>query len=362
MADFNEEQLKRISFHLLTFKNPRARQHVLLHRIKISDFFRLEPGELAQSGLFPEEVKAVRERNWAAAEKEAALLRKNSIEIIFANDEDFPPGLCEIYDPPDLIYFIGDRGLLRRNKLAVVGSRRGSAYGQSALNRLLPDVVRAGVVVVSGMAFGIDSMAHRLALREKGGTIGVNAGGLLHLNPPGNSTLIRRIVERGGIISEFPLEVTPRPYLFPVRNRIISGISRAVLVVEAALRSGSLITARLALEQNREVLAVPGNIDSFLSQGTNRLLQQGAKLALNAADLLEEFGLAAPAHVREAAALTDKERSLLDLCGENEVKGIDFLVEKTGYSTAETISLLMGLVLKNLVVEEAGGYRRIHHG
>ncbi|MCU0237077.1 MAG: DNA-processing protein DprA [Acidobacteria bacterium] len=362
MADFNEEQLKRISFHLLTFKNPRARQHVLRNHVKIEDFFLLEPRQLQVSGLFPEEIKAVRERNWSEAEREAGRLDENGIRIVFRGDQDYPPLLDEIYDPPDLIYVRGDPSLLRREKLAVVGSRRGSAYGQSALNRVLPDCCRAGLVIVSGMAFGIDSMAHRLALRENGGTIGVNAGGLLHLNPPGNSALLRRIVERGAIISEFPLDVTPRPFLFPVRNRIISGISRAVLVVEAAMRSGSLITARLALDQDRDVLAVPGNIDSSLSQGTNFLLQQGAKLVTAAADILEEFGLAAPAHERATADLGPKEKKILDLCGENEVKDIDFLVEKLDLSTAEAISLLMGLVLKNLIIEDAGGYRRIHHG
>ena len=135
-----------------------------------------------------------------------------------------------------------------------------------------------------------------------------------------------------------------------------------MLVVEAAMRSGSLITARLALDQDRDVLAVPGNIDSLLSQGTNYLLQQGAKPVTAAADILEEFGLAAPAHERELAALSLKEKKILDLCGENDVKDIDFLVEKLELSTAEAISLLMGLVLKNLIVEDAGGYRRIHHG
>lgn len=362
MADLGEEQLKRISFHLLTFKNPRARQHVLRNHVKIADFFRLEPRQLELTGLFPDEIRRVRERNWAEAERETARLAANGIEIVFSGEEDFPPLLDEIYDPPDLLYVKGDRKLLRREKLAVVGSRRGSAYGQSALNRLLPECCRAGLVIVSGMAFGIDSMAHRLALRENGGTVGVNAGGLLHMNPPGNSALIGKIVERGVVISEFPLDVTPRPFLFPVRNRIIAGISRAVLVVEAAMRSGSLITARLALEQNRDVLAVPGNIDSLLSRGTNSLIQQGARPALAAADLLEEFGLAAPAYERATAALGPKEKKILDLCGENEVKDIDFLVEKLDLSTAEAISLTMGLVLKNLIVEDAGGYRRIHHG
>jgi len=362
MADFNEEQLKRISFHLLTFKNPKARQHVLRNNVKIADFFRLEPRQLELTGLFPAEIKAVRERNWAAAEKEATRLEKNNIEIIFSNDKDYPPLLGEIYDPPDLIYFTGNREILAKTKLAVVGSRRGSAYGQSVINRILPECIRAGLVIVSGMAYGIDSMAHRAAIRENGATIGVNAGGLLHLNPPGNIGLIRKIIDRGGIISEFPLDVVPRPFLFPVRNRVIAGISKAVLVVEAAMRSGSLITARLAIDQNRDVMAVPGNIDSHLSQGTNYLLQQGAKLIASASDLLEEFGLEAAVRGKLTTDLSAKEKKILDLCGENEVKGIDFLVETLHLSTAEIVSLLMGLVLKNLIAEETGGYRRINYG
>ncbi len=362
MADFGEEQLKRISLHLLTFRNPRARRHILRNRVKVSDFFLLEPRQLEENGLFPEEIRAVRERDWAEAEREISRLGRNGIDIVFRGDPDYPARLGEIYDPPDLLYVLGDRSLLSRDMLAVVGSRRGGAYGQSALNRLLPPCCRAGLAIVSGMAYGIDSMAHRLALREGGATLGVNPGGLLHLSPPGNSALIRRIVERGAVISEFPLDVVPRPFLFSVRNRIISGISRAVLVVEAARRSGSLITARLALDQDREVLAVPGNIDSPLSQGTNWLLQQGAKPALAACDILEEFGLEAPASERALADLSPKEKRLLDLCGQNEVKEIDFLVEKLELPPAETLSLLMGLVLKNLVVAEAGGYRRTDHG
>lgn len=362
MADFGEEQLKRISLHLLAFRNPRARRHILRNRVKVSDFFRLEPRQLEENGLFPEEIRAVRERDWAAAEREVSRLEGSGIAIVFRGDPGYPARLGEIYDPPDLLYVLGDRSLLAREMLAVVGSRRGGAYGQAALNRLLPPCSRAGLVVVSGMAFGIDSMAHRLALREGGATVGVNPGGLLHLSPPGNSALIRRIVERGAVISEFPLDVTPRPFLFPVRNRIISGVSRAVLVAEAARHSGSLITARLALDQDREVLAVPGNIDSALSQGTNWLLQQGAKAVVAAADILEEYGLAAPAGERALADLSPKERRLLDLCGENEVKEIDFLVEQFQLPPAETLSLLMGLVLKNLVVQEAGGYRRTSHG
>ena len=362
MADFNEEQLKRISFHLLTFNNPRARQHLLKNGIKADGFFALPARQLETAGLAPARIKAEREQNWAAARNEAARSRANRIQIIFSEDEDYPPLLNEIYDPPDFIYFIGDRGVLAKTKLAVVGSRRASAYGQSVINRLLPECIRAGLVIVSGMAYGIDSMAHQAAIRENGATIGVNAGGLLHLNPPGNSGLIEKIAEHGGIISEFPLDVVPRPFLFPVRNRVIAGISQAVLVVEAAMRSGSLITARLAADQNRDVMAVPGNIDRPLSQGTNYLLQQGAKPVGSAADLLEEFGLMPARSEKTEPLLTAQEKKILDLYGENEVKGIDFLVETLNLSTAEIVSLMMGLVLKNLVAEETDGYRRINDG
>jgi DNA processing protein len=359
MVEFNEGQLKRVSFHLLTYKNPKARRNLIKGEVSAADFFCLEPRQLELIGFLPAEVKTVREHGWNVAESEVTRLAKNHIEIIFREDNDYPTLLAQIYDPPDLIYFTGNREILAQTKLAVVGSRRGSTYGQTALNRILPECCRAGLVIVSGMAYGIDSMAHRLAVRENTGTIGVNAGGLLHLYPSGNMALIKKIIDHGGIISEFPLDVIPRPFLFPVRNRIIAGIAQAVLIVEAALRSGSLITARLALEQNRDVMAVPGNIDSPLSQGTNYLLQQGAKLISSAADLLLEFGLNCPARHKIEMLLSVKEKKILDLCGENEVKGIDFLVDALDFSPAETISLLMGLVLKSLIVEEDGGYRRI---
>ncbi len=359
MVEFDEGQLKRVAFHLLTFKNPRARSHFLRNKITAGDFFCLEKRQLESAGLLPAEAKTVCERGWSIAEAEVERLKKNRVEIIFMEDDDYPPLLGQIYDPPDLVYFTGNREILAKTKLAVVGSRRGSTYGQNVLNRILPECCQAGLVIVSGMAYGIDSMAHKLALRENAGTIGVNAGGLLHLYPAGNMALIKKIIDQGGIVSEFPLDVIPRPFLFPIRNRIIAGLARAVLVVEAALRSGSLITARLALEQDRDVMAVPGNIDSLLSQGTNYLLQQGAKLISSASDLLLEFGLNVPARQKIDASLSPKEKKILDLCGENEVKGIDFLVETLDWSTAEIISLLMGLVLKNLLVEEPDGYRRI---
>ena len=265
----------------------------------------------------------------------------------------------KIFNPPDFIYARGNLDTLKTEKISVVGSRKASRYGSNTLNTLLPPLCRSGLAIVSGMAYGIDSIAHRIAVQQGGKTIGVNAGGLLHLYPAGHYSLFPKIIANGCIISEFPLDVIPRPYHFPIRNRIIAGLSNAVLVVEAAMRSGSLITARLALDQNRDVFAIPGPIDSPLSQGANYLIQQGAKLIASADDILEEYNLPTTGDEQDLRrALSQKEIKLLDLIGVNEVKDIDYFVEQTGLSVSEVISLAMGLILKNLLMEAEGGYRR----
>jgi DNA processing protein len=203
-------------------------------------------------------------------------------------------------------------------------------------------------------------MAHKIAIREKGKTIGVNAGGLLHLYPPGNIGLIEKIRETGCIISEFALDVVPRPFYFPIRNRIIAGISKSVLVVEAAMKSGSLITARLGLEQNKDIFAIPGRIDSPVSTGTNYLIQQGAKPITSPQDILDEYGIRLERKINtEKCKISKKEQKILDLIDTNELKGIDYFAEHVDESISEIISLLMGLILKNIVIEEAGGYKRI---
>ena len=200
MAEFNEEQLKRISFHLLTFKNPKARQHVLRNQDQGRRFFPAwNRGSCELTGLFPEEIKAVRERNWAAAEKEVGAAGEESTSRSFSAMTTiirrcWPKSMIR----PTSFISPATARLLAKTKLAVVGSRRGSAYGQSALNRILPECCRAGLVIVSGMAYRHRLHGPPLALRENGGTIGVNAGGLLHLNPPGNPALISKIIERGG--------------------------------------------------------------------------------------------------------------------------------------------------------------------
>jgi DNA processing protein len=353
-------KLRRIAFQLVTARNQKARRALLKKNITPDQLPRLDRTELALFGFPDEEITFIKNRYLESAEEEIHKARQNNIEIVFNESEFYPPLLAEIHEPPDFIYVMGDKTLLRADKLAVVGSRKGGAYGWDCLNRLLPEVCHHGLAIVSGMAYGIDSMAHKIALQAKGKTVGVNAGGLFHLYPPGNRGLIDKIVEKGCVISEFALDISPRPFYFPIRNRIIAGISRAILVVEAALKSGSLITARLGLEQNRDILAVPGNIDSPLSKGTNYLIQQGARLAAGPRDILEELGIDAGKESKTAAAdFSKKELLMLELIPGSEVKSVDYFVEKLDYSVSETISLLMGLILKNVVKEESGGYKRI---
>lgn len=353
-------KLRRIAFQLITARNQKARRGLLKKSITPDQLPRLDSPELKLFGFQGEEITIIKDRYLEVAEEEVEKARRMGIAIIFSETDFYPPLLSEIHDPPDFIYVLGDKTLLRGDKLAVVGSRKASAYGWNCLNRLLPEVCHHGLTIVSGMAYGIDSMAHKVALQVNGKTMGVNAGGLLHLYPPGNRGLIDKIIEKGCVISELALDISPRPFYFPIRNRIIAGISRAILVVEAAMKSGSLITARLGLEQNRDILAVPGNIDSPLSKGTNYLIQQGARLAAGAHDILEELGIDADSESKTAAAdFSKKELLILDLMPGSEIKSVDFFVEKLDYSVSETISLLMGLILKNVIREEAGGYKRI---
>ncbi|MDQ1355024.1 MAG: DNA-protecting protein DprA [Acidobacteriota bacterium] len=356
----SKNEFRRVAFQIITARNQKVRLGLIKKNITVDQLPRLDVSELKLFGFQGEEISVIKNRYLEVGEEEVYRARQNRIEIIFNESEFYPPLLSEIHAPPDFIYVLGDKALLRTDKLAVVGSRKASAYGWDCLNRLLPEVCHNNVAIISGMAYGIDSMAHKVALQVNGKTIGVNAGGLLHLYPPGNRGLIDKIIQKGCVISEFALDIAPRPFYFPIRNRIIAGISRAILVVEAAMKSGSLITARLGLEQNRDILAVPGNIDSPLSKGTNYLIQQGARLVTAAHDILEELGIAAGKENMAAAAdFSKKELLILDLMPGNEIKSVDYFVEKLDYSVSETISLLMGLILKNVIREESGGYKRI---
>ncbi|WP_049683627.1 DNA-processing protein DprA [Peribacillus loiseleuriae] len=212
--------------------------------------------------------------------------KNNDIEIVTIVDDDYPNLLKQIHDPPWVLYLRGDRRLLTfEYSLGVVGARKPSEYGVTALRRVLPPLVKKNYVIISGVATGIDAAAHRIAIDCQGKTIGILGGGHYHMYPVSNIPLATNIIKYGLLISETPPSRRPEPWMFPVRNRIISGLSKGVFVVEARARSGSLITAKLALEQGREVFAIPGNITSELSAGSNFLIQEGAKMVLSAADI-----------------------------------------------------------------------------
>ncbi len=228
------------------------------------------------------------------AEKEIEAAATIGCQIITYASDQYPPRLREIADPPLALYFKGDATALMDISVAIVGTRRPSTYGLQVARRLAHDLAERRVVIVSGMARGIDSAAHHGALDAKGRTVAVQGRGMDGIYPSENKRLAEKIMESGAVISEFPLGTGPTPENFPIRNRIISGLTLGVIIVEAAEYSGSLITARLALEQNREVFAVPGNITTAQSFGPNHLIKQGAKLVDQWMDVIEEF----PAEVR----------------------------------------------------------------
>jgi DNA processing protein len=246
--------------------------------------------ELEASGLPAQVCRAVFEQaGLRESEREIEKAKKASCEIIVWGDDEYPPLLRQITDPPLLLYVRGNPRALSQHALAMVGTRRPTPYGLQVARRLARDLAERQLVIVSGLARGIDSAAHHGALDAKGVTVAVQGRGMDEIYPAENRKLAEKIVESGAVISEFSLGTGPTPENFPIRNRIISGLSLGVMVVEASEYSGSLITSRLATEQNREVFAVPGPITSAQSLGPNYLIKQGAKLVDQWMDVVEEF-------------------------------------------------------------------------
>jgi DNA processing protein len=273
-------------------------------------------------------------------------------------DGDYPSQLREMADPPALLYAKGRREMLAQNCLAIVGSRNATPQGEANAEAFAQVLSQAGITIVSGLALGIDAAAHRGGLKGTGSTIAVVGTGLDRVYPARNKALAHEIAENGLLLSEFPLGTISAPGHFPKRNRIISGLSHAVLVVEAALNSGSLITARLALEQGREVMAIPGSIHSPLAKGCHALIKQGAKLVESAQDIVEE--LAWPLMPRARAAQPAGEADpLLQHLGFDPV-GLDQLAERCGLTVEALSAKLLTLELEGRVTQLPGGrYQRI---
>jgi DNA processing protein len=320
---------------------------------------RASHGAIARlPGFTPAGASAVRGVSIARGTAILQHLERLGATVLTAEDQAFPALLKEIPDSPPLLFAWGDTTLLGRPAVAVVGSRNHSAYGAEAAGMLAADLARAGVTIVSGMARGIDALAHLAALDAGGTSVGVLGNGFGVIYPAANRALYERMVKSGCLLSEFPPGERPHAGAFPRRNRLISGLASATVVVEAALKSGAGLTADYALDQGRAVLAVPGPITSVTSAGCNRLIQQGAKPALSARDVLEEIGFPVP---EPAAArnplvppdLTGVQRLLWDAL-RDAPRHVDALVAVAGGDAGRVLTALTELEMRGVVRQKPG--------
>jgi len=304
------------------------------------------------------------------ANKEIERAAEKNIAIIPCDDPLYPALLKNIHDPPVVLYVLGAPELLTCRGMGIVGSRAATHYGKDIAQQMAGSLSRQGFTIISGLALGIDTAAHNGALAAEGKTIAVLGCGLDIVYPPSNHNLYKRIASAGAVVSEYPLGTKPDSFRFPARNRIISGLSLGIVVVEAANRSGSLITASHALEQGREVFAVPGRIDSVKSAGTHTLLQQGAKLVHSINDIVEEF----PANVFqqsvEEAGMEEDEQVFFENLSQEEAELFEFIgvyprtfdeiIKESGFTAQRTNEVLLLLELKGIIEPLPGkSYQRV---
>jgi len=314
--------------------------------------WRATPAELKQAGLDNGSVRAVTTRRpEISPEAEMEKLDRYGVKVLTCRDEGYPSRLKEIYDYPPLLYTRGSLVPEDEWCLTVVGTRRPTVYGRQVTEEIVTDLVQNKITIVSGLAKGIDTVAHHSALEAGGRSIAVCACGLDIVYPAENVDLARRVMQQGALVSEHPLGTKPRAENFPRRNRIMSGMSLGVLVVEAGRTSGALITSNLALEQNREVFAVPGSILSPASLGTNHLIQEGAKLVQSYRDILEELNLTAVAHqieLKEVVPASETESLLIKQLSA-EPAHIDEVCRRSNLPMSVVSSTLAMMEIKGLV-------------
>jgi DNA processing protein len=315
--------------------------------------WKASPGELRQAGLDSVAKRAISHwRPSISPEAEMEKIDRYGVRVLTCDDPAYPSRLRQIYDYPPVLFMRGS--LLPEDEwcLAVVGTRRATTYGKQITEEIVTDLAQSRITIVSGLAKGIDTIAHRSALAAGGRSIAISGCGLDIVYPPENANLARSIMEQGALLSEYPLGTSPRAENFPRRNRILSGLSLGVLIAEAGENSGALITARMALEQDREVFAIPGSILSPASRGTNRLIQMGeAKLVSDYKDILEELNLMTVARqieMREILPESATESLLLKQLSA-EPTHIDEVCRSSGLPAAEVSSTLAIMEFKGLV-------------
>ena len=359
-----------IALNMTPGVGPRAATKLLERFGSAGAVFHARRHELESLRLKPETIESIIKREFhERATGELERVKALGADILILDDGSYPTLLREIDDPPPILYVKGDwQACFEQPGVGVIGSRQCSTYGENASEMLSRDLASRGITVVSGLARGIDSAAHRGAIRGQGRTVAVMGTGIDTVYPRENNGLVREILDSGGcLVTQFPLGTPPLKDNFPYRNRIISGLSLGVLIVEANERSGSLITARLAMEQNREVMAVPGNITSGNSFGTNYLIKTGAKLVQQWQDVVAEL----PSEISAAilppkidrsvpdqaekkqtpvpADLTPEERTIWALLTPDESTHIDILLQSSGLSFGDLNSALVSLDLRDLI-------------
>ncbi len=320
---------------------------------------------LTNLGVTPEEAMKFRNPNWHSVDECLTWAAQDGHHIITLGDSSYPPLLEEIANPPLILFVMGNLALLRSKQLAMVGSRTPTPQGILMAKNFAKNLGNLGLTITSGLALGIDAASHRGALEGSGYSVAVLGSGFYHIYPASNKSLLEEIVARGGIaISEYPLHAKARSWHFPLRNRIISGLSLGTLVVEAALESGSLITARYAGEQGREVFAIPGSIYNYKARGTNHLISQGAKLLTDLADIIDEFpSLDVKKNGVDFMPLTGDKKNKLDSpyhklldCIGFEFITVEEIILKTNLPEFQVREFLLELELQGKVMEVMGSY------
>jgi DNA processing protein len=346
-----------------------AQYHLLLNVFGTPDeVYAASAGSLGKLGLKAETVSAIQHPAPERINPDLDWLQQQNHHVITFHDARYPERLKAITSAPPVLFVRGDPDYLQLPQLAMVGSRTPTASGQKTAMEFARHLSKSGITITSGLARGIDAACHRGALEGIAGTVALMAHGLDIVYPAANRKLAEAIAQDGAIVSEHPVGTEPLKAYFPRRNRIISGLSLGTLVVEAALKSGSLITAKHALEQGREVFAIPGSIHNPLARGCHRLIRQGAKLVETADDILEELSALLPAAIpgaisdeadNQSPQALDPDHQKLLKCLAYEPTPIDELVNRSGFAASEVASMLLILELEGCVVSESGLYTRV---
>lgn len=338
---------------------PRTVMKLAARWPRLEDMFQLSLTELEASGLPTQLAANIHGFDLNTIEADLNWEKANDRHLLTWEDEAYPALLKEIPDPPLVLYAEGDLACLKQPTLAIIGTRKPSISGSETAFRFANQLAMSQITIVSGLAYGIDAMAHEGCLAARGRTVAVMGTGIDTIYPRAHSRLAGKIREQGLLLSEFPLKSAANAGHFPRRNRIISGLSLATLIVEAAIRSGSLITARLALEQNRDVLAIPGSIHNPQARGCHHLLQQGAKLVTSIQDVIDELGITQPIakYAPASLSLASSEGNLVKCIG-FEVTTIDQIIQRSGFNMEAVTCNLAQLELQGAIKAVPGGYER----